>query len=325
MIDEILPNLYRIEIPLPHNPLRALNSYLIKTPDRCLIIDTGLNREECQTAMMAALESLGVDLNRTDFFITHMHSDHLGMVGTLATATSTVYFNEKEADLVKAEKRLPRYARLDAIFLANGFPAEELKEAVANNPGRRFHLQRLMNFSIKREGDYIDIGDYHFRCIQTPGHSPGHICLYEESKKILVSGDLILFNITPNISFWLEMEDPLTLYLSSLDKVYSLDVDIVLPGHRSIMPDHRKRIRELRAHHEARMDEALSALEDGEKTAYEVAPRISWDIRSDSWAHFPVGQKWFAVGETMAHLHYLEKNGKIKENRHNGHILYSLP
>ena len=80
MTEMMLPNLYRIEIPLPKNPLKALNSYLIKGDGRFLIIDTGMNREECQNAMFTALEELKVDLKKTDFFITHIHADHLGLV-----------------------------------------------------------------------------------------------------------------------------------------------------------------------------------------------------------------------------------------------------
>ena len=56
MIEEILANLYRIEIPLPQSPLKALNSYVIKNPERNLIIDTGWNQEECMNAMQTGLE-----------------------------------------------------------------------------------------------------------------------------------------------------------------------------------------------------------------------------------------------------------------------------
>jgi len=77
----------------------------------------------------------------------------------------------------------------------------------------------------------IDIGRYSFRCIETPGHSPAHFCLYEAKNKILVSGDHILFDITPNITFWPQLDNSLKSYLDSLDKVYNLDVNLVLPGH----------------------------------------------------------------------------------------------
>ena len=99
MVEQILPDLYRIEIPLPKSPLKSLNSYLIKGQGRFLIIDTGMNREECMHPMLLSLEKLDVDLKNTDFFITHMHVDHLGLVGNMATKESKIYFNEVEASL----------------------------------------------------------------------------------------------------------------------------------------------------------------------------------------------------------------------------------
>jgi glyoxylase-like metal-dependent hydrolase (beta-lactamase superfamily II) len=60
MIEEIVTNLYKIEIPLPESPLKSVNSYVIKSQGRNLIIDTGMNREECLNAMMAGLKELAV-------------------------------------------------------------------------------------------------------------------------------------------------------------------------------------------------------------------------------------------------------------------------
>jgi glyoxylase-like metal-dependent hydrolase (beta-lactamase superfamily II) len=80
MIEKVLTNLYKIEIPLPKNPLKNLNSYVIKGAERNLIIDTGWNQEECMNAMQAGLKKLGVDIKNTDFFITHLHADHLGLI-----------------------------------------------------------------------------------------------------------------------------------------------------------------------------------------------------------------------------------------------------
>ncbi len=97
MIEKIFDDLYRLEIPLPRSPLKALNSYLIRGEDRFLIIDTGMNRETCLKAMRACLKELEVDLNKTDFFITHLHADHLGLIAHLATDSSKVYFSRAEA------------------------------------------------------------------------------------------------------------------------------------------------------------------------------------------------------------------------------------
>jgi len=101
MIEEILANFYRIEIPLPGNPLKAINSYVIKTPDRNLMIVTGWNREKCRQAMQAGLRDLEVDLRKTDFFITHFHIDHVGLVSNLTAETSKIYFNQPDIDSIE--------------------------------------------------------------------------------------------------------------------------------------------------------------------------------------------------------------------------------
>jgi len=326
MIEEILPNLYKIEVPLPQSPLQAINSYVIKAQGQSLIIDTGQNREECMSVMSSGLNELDVDLKRADFFITHLHADHLGLVLRLATDMSTVYFNQKETYIVNAEssKQEERYRKLNAVYLANGFPEDELQRAIKNHPGRKYSPRGHLDFHISKEGDTIRIGDYLFKCIETPGHSPGHMCLYEANKKILVAGDHILSDITPNITFWQEMKSSLKQYLASLEKVYTLDVNLTLPGHRSILDNHRMRVRELQEHHQNRLNEVLSALEDGGKTAFQVAPYVTWDIDCDSWETFPPPQKWFAFGETLAHLEYLEEKGKIRKEMQGRKVVFLL-
>jgi len=326
MVEEVLPHLYRIEVPLPRNPLKVLNSYLIKDRDRNLLIDTGFNQEECRRAMTSALEELDVDMNRTDLFITHLHSDHLGQAGILSKPGSRIYFNEKEADIISEghEKFVAQwYQQLHDAYSTNGFPEDELDKAMAKHPGRRYEAKEKIDFTRVREGDIITAGDYSFRCIDTPGHSPGHMCLYEADKKIFVSGDHILFDITPNIAYWSVMKDPLKDYLASLDKVFPLEAEVVLPGHRSILKDHRQRIRELKEHHRARAEEAMTALAEGERNAYQVAPHITWDIRYRSWDAFPAAQKWFAFGETLAHLIYLEGLGKVHRVYRDGMTLFA--
>ncbi|MFC1941798.1 MBL fold metallo-hydrolase [Chloroflexota bacterium] len=321
MFEEILPDLYRIEIPLPRNPLQSLNSYLIKGDGRFLIIDTGLNRDECRDAMLSALEELHVDLASTSFFITHIHADHSGLLTTLASENSIVYFNQKESVMIDSGGL---WEGFNMFFLSHGFPEEELAKAMDSHPGRRYGLKRHFDFTVVNEGDPIEIGDYCFKCVSTPGHSPGHMSLYEANKNILIAGDHILFDITPNIGFWPNMEDALTQYLASLEKVYQLDVSIVLPGHRNILNDHKTRIKELQEHHHDRLNEIISALEGGEKTAYELAPCISWDVDFGSWELFPPAQKWFAFGETLAHAKHLEKKEMIQSKHRGDKIVFSL-
>lgn len=326
MVEQILPDFYRIEIPLSGSPLQALNSYLIKGQERFLIIDTGMNRKECMHSMLSGLEELDVDLGKTDFFITHMHADHLGLLENLSTETSKIYINEMEASVLISIGKRPEesFRELCSFYLSHGFPKDELRRAVESHPGFRFGPNLQTDFCGLKEGNIIDVGDYSFKCIETPGHSPGHMCLYEAKKKVLLSGDHILFDITPNITQWPEMENPLKEYLASLEKVYALDVDLVLPGHRSILGDHRSRITELKEHHKRRLNEVISALERGSKTAWEVAPFLTWNIKVSSWELFPSVQKWFALGETIAHLSYLEEEGRVRRQERNKKVVYSL-
>ena len=321
MVEEISKNLFRAEIPLPRNPLKYTNSYILKSSDRNLIIDTGFNRQECMDAMQEALDELDVDLAKTDLFVTHLHADHFGLVGSLATETSKVYFNQPDADHIHATDgwdNMIEFAR------TSGFPENMLDAALSRHPGHKYHTNRDYKLTILQEGDKIEVGDYVLTCVQTPGHTRGHMCLYEEDKKIFFAGDHILIDITPNIQLWSEEENPLEQYLASLDKVSGLDIDLVLPGHRRVVHECKERIKELKDHHRHRADEAVAILKGEALTAYEVAGRMSWDIKAESWEEFPIPQQWFATGEAIAHLKYLEDRGEIHSEKRDGKILLSV-
>jgi glyoxylase-like metal-dependent hydrolase (beta-lactamase superfamily II) len=294
---------------------------VIKNPERNLIIDTGWNQEECMNAMQTGLRELGVDLRETDFFITHLHADHLGLVSQLVTESSKIYFNQPDADRLKAGflwDDFVSFARL------NGYPAKEVEEVGRAHPGLRFRSKENPVFHTLKEGDPMSIGDYAFRCVATPGHSFGHLCLYEPDKKIFVAGDHILNDITPNIQLWSDDWNPLKEYLASLEKVCELDIELVLPGHRGIFRDYRKRIDELRQHHEKRFNEIISILGKKGQDAFQVASQMSWDIVYDSWDLFPVSQKWFAIGEAIAHLKYLDEKGIIRKGMRGKKRVFSL-
>ncbi len=326
MAEQILPNLYRIEIPLQGNPLKAVNCYLIKGGDRFLLIDTGWNQQECKDKMLSELGALGVDLRKTDIFITHMHADHCGLAAELVTGTSAVYFNDVEASALNLEtaKKRENDQELNDIYVLNGYPEDELRRSMESHPGRAHGLSRKIDFQILKEGDALRVGDFCFRSIQTPGHSAGHMCLYEADMKILVAGDHILSDITPNIAFTLRAHNPLKKYLESLEKIYSMDIRLVLPGHRRAIDDHQARIGELREHHRVRLAEVVSALKESDKTAYEVAPFITWNIGFNSWERFPYPPKRFAFGETLAHLKYLVGEGSVTQTAKRGQVTFSL-
>ncbi len=319
MVEQVRPDLYRIKVPLPDSPLKFLNSYVVRSAGRNLVIDTGLNRTSCFEAMKGGLEEARIDPDRTDFFITHLHADHFGLVSRLISGSSRVYFNRPDAETIEA---WPGWDPMVAYAAENGFPEGDLRRAIEQHPGFKFSSDWVPELNILQDGDIIDAGDYHFRCVHTPGHSVGHTCLYEPEKKILVSGDHILIDITPNIQCWSEIHNPLESYLASLKLAGDLEVDLTLPGHRRLITDHRSRITQLREHHQSRLGEVLRIMSNGPMTAYEVASRMTWDIKCDSWDAFPLTQKWFATGEAISHLKYLKEKGLVARMREKERYLY---
>ena len=308
MCEEVLPNLFRIKIPLPDSPLRHLNSYIIRDPARSLIVDTGLNRKACLEAMQSGLNSLGLDLSKSDIFITHRHIDHFGLVSKLLTDSTRIFMGRPDKILLASWKGIGTIA---SYACKNGFPERELKAVFDKHPAAQFDLDWIPKISALDDGDALEIGGYNLRCVATPGHTIGHTCLYEPAKKILLAGDHILMDITPNIVCWSEAEDPLALFLASLDKVDKLKIDLVLPGHRRLIDRPGERIKALKKHHTRRLAEVLSILNGGSMNAFEIASNMTWDFVSESWDRFPATQKWFATGEAISHLRYLERTGRL--------------
>lgn len=321
VIEQIKANLFRAEIPLPRNPLKATNSYIIRGKDRNLVIDTGMKREECKTAMLTALTELDVDLTKTDFFITHLHADHVGLVADLSVEDAVIYFNKPDAEILNF-KGLWQVAGM----LANkhGFPSDQVIKAIDSHPGQKYSPSEPIDFTMVQEGDLIQYGGYELYCVVTPGHTRGHTCLYEPNYKLLFSGDHILGDITPNISTWLDDDNPLAQYLESLDKVYGMSIDLVLPGHRSLITDSRQRIDQLREHHRDRLEEVMKIIAKKESgSAFQIASHMTWDLVAESWDEFPLMQKWFATGEALAHIIFLEKEGKLKRNMSDQTLFFS--
>ena len=322
MCEEILPGLFRNKIPLPDSPLKYLNSYIIKDSERSLIVDTGLNRKECLDAMHKGLSTLEIDLSRSDIFISHLLADHFGLVSKLVTDTTNILFSRPEKELMESWEGFG--AMVDYAAL-NGFPKNELEAAMDKHPGAKFGADWIPDLKVLDDGDRIDVADYHFKCVTTPGHTLGHTCLYDQDKKILLAGDHILIDITPNIQCWSDTANPLKDYLASLDKVHPLQIDLVLPGHRRLIDNPKARIEELKRHHAHRLDEVLTVLKKGPMSAFQMAAHMTWDIDCESWDQFPVAQKWFALGEAISHLRYLEEDGRIVRMTVNKTTEFALP
>jgi glyoxylase-like metal-dependent hydrolase (beta-lactamase superfamily II) len=270
--------------------------------------------------MQSGLDKLDIDLDKTDFFITHLHADHFGLIHKLTSDPSRVIFSRPAKELLESWEG---FDTMIAFAAKNGFPEHELRALLEAHPGAKYGSEWIPGLKALEDGDHIDVGDYHFRCVATPGHTMGHICLYEPDRKLFIAGDHILIDITPHIQCWADEENPLKLYLASLGKVAELDIDLVLPGHRRLIENHRARIEELKEHHRLRLDEVLTILEKNALDAFQVATRMTWDIKAETWDHFPLAQKWFATGEALSHLIYLEEEGKLTRRAENNITVFA--
>ncbi|MEM2107330.1 MAG: MBL fold metallo-hydrolase [Candidatus Bathyarchaeia archaeon] len=321
MIERVTSNIYMVKIPLPQSPLKATNSYIIKGEDRNLIVDTGYNLPECKTALLQGLRELGVSLDLTDIFITHMHPDHLDLVWSLQSDSSKIYLSKPDVETVKSSERWEESRNLFSKL--SGLPEDVLQEIIERHSPRRFHQGKTPEFTIVEDGDEIKIGDHLLQCVETPGHSKGHMCLYEPKRKLLICGDHVLNDITPNIALWQYEWNPLEKYLDSLDKILGFEVELALPGHRSLIRDFEGRIFELKNHHQERLKEILSLLDGDGKDAFRIASEMKWDMTYESWDQFPATQKLFATAEALSHLKYLDDKGLINKKFREQRILFA--
>lgn len=325
MIEKIREDVYRVRIPLPADLLPYTNAYVLKGADRSLIIDTGMNLPMCREAMQEALKELDIDIEGADIFVTHFHRDHTDLAPQIVTRNSRLFmgrvdFQEME-ELTHHNKFLPD---IPAFSRKSGFPEEDLREVYRFFKRHDVESPRPegVSFALLEDGDILEIGESRLRCVMTPGHSKGHICLYDAEREILFAGDHILSGITPTIQGRFDDENPLKDYLASLEKVSGLAIELALPGHRSTITDSKGRIGELRDHHHQRAEEILSALVRGPANVYRVASLIGWNVQTGSWEGYDPLQRFMAVGETISHLNYLEKEGRIRKEIVEDEVLY---
>lgn len=323
---EVYQNIYLKELPLPNNPLKFLNFYIIKGKNKSMIVDTGFNREDTKQEILEALEELGLTFHNTILYLTHLHSDHTGLASFFQTKGMEVYISKIDGDLINQSihkedsvwKNVIQHAKLQGL--------EEDELLLEEHPGYKYRPDCKISYREAVPGERIVIGEYCFEIVDLCGHSPGITGLYERKHNILFCGDHILGKITPNITFWgFEFGDCLGHYFKNLEKVCQMEVKYLFSSHRFLVENHRKRIEEIREHHTKRLEEVRQALKKKKKaTVREVAKQMHWDINSRSWEEFPKAQKWFAAGEAHAHLEHLRFLGEILLEEKEGVLYYSI-
>jgi glyoxylase-like metal-dependent hydrolase (beta-lactamase superfamily II) len=312
------PGVTTISLPTPWE-LESVNVHLVALDEGFLLVDSGIATEECFETLAAGLEEAGVNWPDIRMLcLTHLHPDHIGLswkILELSGARLLMHRAEVEyLALVASESRPPFFAQ---AMLAAGVPEDmQTRMDHAMRDVRRNFREHHPHWLLEG-GERIPVRGGTLEAVWTPGHSPGHVCLYSSEHRYLISGDHILQSITPNIA-WHPDTDTLAQYLDSLERLNPFEVDLVLPSHGQPFRGHRERIRETADHHEARCGEILSHIAGGPLTANSLVERV-WPRRLAPFHYH------FAIFEILAHLEYMQRRRRVASQPRNGGALYWEP
>ena len=327
---EISPGIYQLKIPLPkNNPLGNTNSYLIQGDGEYLLIDPGMNNDAAFDALQKELTEIGVAFKDiTRILATHSHGDHYGLTGRvkqLSQAKILVHHLARDIIQAMSENRQERTRQMEQWLHLNGVPSFDPSEFQRAAPGMPRFTKPTMPDVVLQGDETIVVGRFSLKVLWTPGHDPGHICLYETAQKIFFSGDHVLPVITPHISLQTQFEDnPLGDFLNSLNMVKRLEVNLVLPAHEQTFTNLQARVDEIIQHHRQRNSEILAAIKTEPKTAYQISTEVTWmpSLGGVKFQALAPGDKRMAVSETLAHLEAMRVDGMVDKSPRDSIIYY---
>ncbi len=317
---------FPIEVPLPFPQVPSVNAYLLRGPE-CILIDAGIATEEAWAAVSTGLASLGLSARDiAHIFLSHGHIDHYGLVRRIADGSGAA-IHIQSRDLSKIitgyiDPAGPSAAAYLGFFRRMGVPEDTISFLAALYQGSLQFAVPVGAAEEIREGERLPVRDRDLRALCFPGHTPGTVCFYDRTNRILFSGDHLLPRISPNPILEINPDGGtgpaggnkfkgLVEYLRSLDRVEALDAEVVLPGHGPPMTGHRGLIAKLRRFYDHRQDRILAALEGGPRTPFDLTRAVFPRVRE-----FDV---FLAFSEVIGNLEVLEERGRIAwEGRDDG-------
>ncbi|MGE3142057.1 MAG: MBL fold metallo-hydrolase [Hyphomonadaceae bacterium] len=308
---EIAPGVKWVRMPLPF-VLKWINLWLIDDGPGWTIVDTGVGTEASRLHwnQIFANELEGKPVTRV--ICTHMHPDHIGLSGWITRKfgcrlwTSRLEYMTCRA--LAADTGLEAPEDGVSFYRAAGWDESALDSYRVRFGGFGKMMSRLPD-SYHRigDGDVIRIGDRDWKVIIGSGHSPEHVCLWQQEAKLFISGDQVLPRISSNVSvFPTEPEaNPLRDWLASCAKLREAVPDevLVLPAHNEPFHGMHARLTNLIDGHERGLARIEKRLRERPRTAIELFGALFA-------RHIDADLLQMATGEMMAHLNYLVEAGR---------------
>ncbi len=326
---EILNGVHQIKSPCPGDASWYTNVYVIEGSDGHILVDSGWDSQESLWALQEGIKAANLKLRDIKkVVITHIHPDHYG----LSTKIKQICGAQVSIHRIDAGFIFPRYKdfadlvkKTAELLRQNGVPENELPQLKEASLWMNKYVTPDSPEVMLEDGDIISNDSFELEVLLTPGHSPGHICLYEQERRFILTGDHVLYDTNPHVGFNPQSGDnPLGNYISSLKKLERLKVHFILPGHGPMFNALGLRIENILQHHEERKRAIMRSLHDGLKTAYEIAQQIPWMVNEGGTAFqdLPVWDKRMAVTETLAHLKLLMEEDRVGNVDMDGASLY---
>ena len=332
-VTEVAPGVLRLQLPISMPGLGHVNCYALVDSDGIALVDPGLPGDESWSALGDRLKQAGIPLGRVHTtIVTHSHPDHYGGSHQLREETGTELLAHADFTSSPAADDANADIDLELLELDPDALVELWKAKLANRGSTpwgtprepppdeaiRLFIQTDVAGSLPRfrvpeptirvaDGDAVRLAGRDWFAVHTPGHTTDHLCLWDPTEGVLLSGDHVLPTITPHIAGSTDLDDPLAAFFKSLERVGAFTgVEVCLPAHGHPFTDLRGRTASIRRHHGERLDTlraAAAALGRAPVGAYmkELFAERAWGD--------------MAASETFAHLEHLRVIGEAESSR----------
>jgi glyoxylase-like metal-dependent hydrolase (beta-lactamase superfamily II) len=321
-LSEVAAGVWELRLPIPWED-GHVNCFLLRDGDAVDMIDCGMSSEESLALVWRAVARISGPSGRLRrLVVTHIHPDHYGGAGEITSrAGADLYLHRLEVPMVH-----PRYLEIDQLveevrryLRIHGVPEEEAG-FLANASRWIRDFVKPAEPALELDGtELLEIGRRRLRVEWTPGHSPGHVCLFDPGDRLLFAGDQLLPDASPNIGLHPQSTpNPLDDYLAGLSRLEGLSPRLVLPGHGRPFSGVTDRVGVLVDHHRRRKEQMLSVLADGEMDGWQVAVAV-WGPRSN------LHEMRMALQEGLAHLQSLSREGRLEKRASPAAITWRPP